>query len=350
MKDKPGGVGFEGLKSWTAAKKAPEPTRDPVRASTPSKDSRGSTTPAAGSSHGTAREPMALPAKRPSTQRNAEPSQSSPSVLFAWMRYGVATLAIVAIIWMAVWNWPPRTAPVNGLVTNLEKVLGDDLGEADPEPVTVPAYVVATVANVRYFGSEAAPVIAQLPEWSEVLFLGGTEEWSHIQFATPDGPAEGYVSRLLIHAGTAHDARVAYCEVGAGGSPFSGEVLSQSRRGSHSIKVNAGPRDALVKLRRNGATELAFYVRARESGSVTSVADGTYQIMFASGAGFSRKCLEFTESMDVLADPNPSTFETRRERVPDGEMVYSSSAEYTLTLQSDGNFRPKNVDASAFRE
>src|SRR5690606_4261072 len=90
--------------------------------------------------------------------------------------------------------------------------------------------------------------------------------------------------------------------------PYSGEVLLQHGRGPHHLTVNAGARDALVKLRRSGTTSLAFYVRAGESGTVQSIPDGTYQIMFATGDGFSRKCLEFVTSMQVISDPSPQTF------------------------------------------
>lgn len=214
-------------------------------------------------------------------------------------------------------------------------------------PSMTPAYVTAQLANVRASGDANAEVVAQLPQWTAISVLATGASWSQIRFHTPTGEREGYISNRLIAGG---DPRAAYCEAGAGGEPHSGEVLAQSSTGSHSIKVTAGPTAALVKLRSNGTTALAFYVRAHETGTVANLADGTYQIMFATGEGFSRKCLEFMSSMNVLADPQPVTFMTTRETTYEGEVIRSSVASYTLTQVTGGNFAPKTVDPSAFRE
>lgn len=214
-----------------------------------------------------------------------------------------------------------------------------------------PAYITTTMANVRSGATAGTAVVNKLPQWSQVSVVGQEGSWSRVQFAGDGaGASEGYVATRLLTAGTAQDARVAYCDVAAGGRPYSGEILQQASTGPHSIKINAGARDAVLKLRRNGTTELAFYVRAHETGQVSDLAEGAYQVMFATGEQFSRKCLEFMAEMNVSADPNVAIFETTREKTWEGVAVYSSSAEYSLTEQAGGNFRPQDLDAAAFRE
>jgi hypothetical protein len=217
-------------------------------------------------------------------------------------------------------------------------------------PPPKPAYIATVRANIRATASSRSAVVAQLPQWTEISVSGVDGAWSHISYTAPSGAGEGYVLSRLLQPGSALDARVAYCEVATTVRPSSGEVLLQAGTGSHSIKVNAGASDALIKLRQNGKTELAFFVRANETGVVANLADGTYQFMFATGDGFSRKCLEFVSSMHVSTDPTPGTFQTWQEPTEDGVLVHSSSAEYTLTQQIGGNFKPQDLDPGAFRE
>lgn len=227
----------------------------------------------------------------------------------------------------------------------------DDLESSEAIVEAWPAYITTTMANVRAGPDARAAVVNQLHEWSQVSVVGQEGSWSQVQFVGDGaGTSEGYVATRLLTAGTAQDARVAYCDVPASGRPHSGEILEQASTGSHTIKINAGPRDALIKLRRNGATQLAFYVRAQETGEVSNLADGAYQVMFATGEQFSRKCLEFVTEMNVSADPDVAVFRTRREQTWEGVTVYSSIAEYTLTEQAGGNFRPQDLDSAAFRE
>ncbi len=219
-----------------------------------------------------------------------------------------------------------------------------------PPPEPKPAYVVTELANVRIAGSPQAEVVAQLPQWSVISVIGGDDKWSQISYTTESGTGNGYMLNQLFTFGTQQDARNAYCDLAGSVRPYSGEVLSQVSTGSHSITVNGGDRDALIKLRRNGTTALSFYVRANETGKVANVADGQYQVMFATGNDFSRKCLEFMTDMSVIADPNILALQTTTESTYEGVTTYYATMEYTLTRQANGNFRPQNLDPSAFKE
>lgn len=208
------------------------------------------------------------------------------------------------------------------------------------------AYVTAENANIRSGAGGSFSVVGTLPQMSQVMVTGREGSWSRVQTTIDGQSIDGYVSAKLLHEGGVEEARAIVCDVMQSARPYSGEVLLQNGHGGHHLTVNAGARDALIKLRSGGVTSLAFYVRAGESGTVESVPNGTYQIMFATGDGFSRKCLEFVTSMDVISDPSPQTFEI----TSDGYSEYYSTATYTLTTQAGGNFRPQSVDGNSFRE
>jgi len=207
------------------------------------------------------------------------------------------------------------------------------------------AHVTAERANVRAAPSTNARAIGSLTQLSTVEVLGWEGGWTKIRL---DGasPSEGFVSTSLLHEGSSAEAKAIVCDVASSVRPRSGEILSQSRRGQHKITVTAGAEDTLVKLRSGRSTALSFYVRAHESGVVSTVPNGTYTIMFASGTGFSRKCLEFVTKMDVISDPNPQVFEV----TSDGNYRYTSEASYTLTQVVGGNLRPRDTNPDAFRE
>ena len=145
----------------------------------------------------------------------------------------------------------------------------------------------------------------------------------------------------------AEEARLAACRLDMGTPPASGEVLVRDLdAGGHTVKVNGGGEDGLVKLRQDGRTVLAFYVRADESGGVDDLPDGTYQVLFAHGTEFSRGCGEFLRDMQVSADPEPLVMAM----IPEGDDSYFAIMEYTLTRQAGGNFEPEALDAADFRD
>ena len=140
-------------------------------------------------------------------------------------------------------------------------------------------------------------------------------------------------------------ARIEACRTDMGAHPYSGEVLVRDLDGGgHTLKVNGGGQDGLVKLRQDGRTVLSFYVRAGESAGVDDIPDGTYQVLFAHGSEFSRGCGEFLVDMSVSADPDPLVLAVTQE----GDASYFAIMEYTLTRQAGGNFEPDVLDAEAF--
>ena len=338
------GKGFAGLQSWIVDNQADlKLAKSSLSTAAPRSAPQVPTIPAA---------PAVTPAQTPTTQRplNSRPTPSASTSgqgKSNWTSAVVAALAILFVGWfvVVVTNNPSSS---HDDATEIANDAADEAVESVGEPELQPvlAHVVAENANVRSSASGRSPVLTSVPQMSQVMVVGREGSWSKIQTDMSGQRIEGYISSKLLHEGTSEGARAIVCDVANSNRPYSGEVLLQNGSGSHHLTVNAGGQDALVKLRSNGRTDLAFFVRAGESGTVETVADGRYQIMFATGDGFSRKCLEFVTSMNVISDPSTQTFEV----TSDGYSEYYSTASYTLTRQTDGNFRPQTEDQGAFRE
>jgi hypothetical protein len=176
------------------------------------------------------------------------------------------------------------------------------------------------------------------------------KEWDDGRTAAEEAAAQAEADIATAAATLEAEAeaqRLAACQADAGLRPENGEILLQNASGGgHTLRINGGPADALVKLRQNGGTALAFYVRANETAEVADIPDGTYQVMFASGSDYSRSCNEFTTDMQVSGDPDPLVFEQTQEE--DG--LYHQIMEYTLQRQAGGNFEPTTVDPDEFRD
>ena len=331
------GKGFKGLQSLGS--KTPEPAAGPP--AIPERKVDVPDLPAAWSE--TAKQPV-----------QPQPSQSQTAT-HPWRGWVIGLGFLGAIIGFFVWvgslpsasnSYSDAAADAAAVATEAQAAADAAAAAGEPEFQPVLAHVTAVNANVREAASGSSAVLGSVSQMSQVLVVGREGSWSKIQADFDGQRMEGYISSKLLYEGTNEGARAIVCDVANSDRPYSGEVLLRNGSGSHHLTVNAGGQDALVKLRSNGVTELAFFVRAGESGTVETVADGHYQIMFATGEGFSRKCLEFVTSMNVISDPSTQAFEV----TSDGYAEYYSTASYTLTRQTDGNFRPQTEDQGAFRE
>ena len=206
-------------------------------------------------------------------------------------------------------------------------------------------HVSAIGANVRQGPGTEHPVVLTLRQLDPVSVTSRDGTWLKVEL--PDGKS-GYVSSELVTIGSAEDARIAYCSTDSIDRPRNGEVFKQARTGSNEILVNASGRDAIIKLKDVRGTVLAFYVRSHESARITNVPDGTFEVMFAYGEQFSRRCMEFLQDMSASRDPNPLVLETTMSA--DRRFVHNVSITYTLTEVANGNFRPESLPVDAFRD
>ena len=208
-------------------------------------------------------------------------------------------------------------------------------------------FIIVNSANLRERPDERSAVIAKLPAMTAVSVLDFPElHWYSVTAVVESQELTGFVSSHLVAMGDRRSALGQYCSPAGPERPVTGSVIQQARRGDHQLRVKAANSDVLVKLKTAaGSTALAFYVRAHESGQVTSLGDGDYYVYFATGSNFSTKCMEFLDNMSVQKDASLASFQTSVR----GDYIYHSSAEYQLTTQSGGNFRPSHATADEFR-
>lgn len=289
-------------------------------------------------------------ARTPNQSRQAEdapPSVSSPRGW--WLVIGCLCVLVGFAI---AFRYSPSiglpSAPVQGLAEAQPAV--DAESAARQAARIIEAHVIAEQANVRSAPSMQGAVVTALPRMQVVNVIGKEGAWSQIVAGSGVNSVQGYIASKLLFEGDAQATRAYVCDLESSSTPYSGEVLVRSGHGNNRLTVNAGGSDVLVKLRQSGSTALSFYVRSGERGVIEDVPDGTYQVMFATGDGFSRKCLEFVNSMSISADPDPVTFETRISSDGYNQYTQNSSAEYTLTRQVGGNFTPRSLSESDFRE
>lgn len=344
MTDKPTGTGFDGLK----ARKS-DHSLDLERAKAARKtasDGRTTTTPSAP----VRPQPSPTPSAANTSRQPAQAPPPASSSSGGWWALG--GLGAIVVFGIALTDSPSSSSPSASVaqVSAEAQAAADAAAAAGSTVQPIEAHVIAEQANVRSEPSTRGAVVTALPRMQAVYVIGNEGAWSQVVIGSGANSVQGYVSSKLLFEGNAQGARAVVCDVANSSTPYSGEVLTRSGYGNNSLTVNAGGSDVLIKLRQGGSTALSFYVRKGERGLVEDVPDGTYQVMFATGDGFSRKCLEFVNSMSVSADPNPATFETRITSDGYNRYTQNSAAEYTLTRQAGGNFTPSTLDESAFRE
>lgn len=205
-------------------------------------------------------------------------------------------------------------------------------------------HVTAQALNVRAAPSAQAAVVGKLAQYDTVQVdsKASANGWSKIEF----GGGSGFVASQYLGEGDGAEAKRADCRRAGIRRPYSGEVLSQVGRGDHSIQVKAGGnRDAIVKLKdRGGATVLAMYVRAGESASVSSIPEGVFKFMYATGSSYSDLCGIFLDDVSAASADDYTAYET--EYVPGGR--YTTTTQYTLYEVYNGNFTPTPMDPKQF--
>jgi curved DNA-binding protein CbpA len=215
---------------------------------------------------------------------------------------------------------------------------------ATPRPKYQSFHVTSENLNVRSGPGTAYQRIARLSRFSDIEVLEpAADGWSRVRLA--DG-REGFVSATFIERGSGSAARIAWCRLHSGTRPQNGEILEQNRRGAHTLRIkNAPGRDAVVKLKdRSDRTVLSFFVRAGATTAITSVPEGSFKPIVASGNSFSRACGYFLEDLSISELESQATFATTY----DQQYRYTTILEYTLFAVSDGNLRPTSASLEDF--
>ncbi|MEO5374562.1 MAG: DnaJ domain-containing protein [Alphaproteobacteria bacterium] len=163
----------------------------------------------------------------------------------------------------------------------------------------------------------------------EVLDHQSDEDW--LRIIAPGGII-GFVGAELVAEGAGAAAERQWCTDNRGGPVANGTVLVKPSGGPNRLLIrNTTDDDVVVKLKgADGRTQLALYVVARETGQAGGVADGTYQVVLATGGGFSRACGIFLDDMRTVVYPDARTFQARVEN------NHTVGATVALTLRPPG--------------
>jgi len=138
--------------------------------------------------------------------------------------------------------------------------------------------------------------------------------------------------------------------------PLNGDLLIDHRAAAkegHELDIENGTSgDAIVKIRNaiGGRVLASFFVARGQTASLADIPDGMYTIQYATGDQLQKNCHSFVNDGSTSANqfPEPETFQTRYEEVPDGTQVIYSRLTYTLYPVPQGNVHPNNIDLNAF--
>ena len=164
-------------------------------------------------------------------------------------------------------------------------------------------YVEAAGAKVHSAPGREARQIAFVPRWTDLVTTGRTQEgWSEIEWRTAEreaDPARAWVYSALLASGSGRDARSAFCQARAGEEAFHGEVV----RGVLPLGGNAPfgfdngfDVDVYAKLLDEaGQVVVGFLIAAGKSATVENIPPGSYEVVHATGRGYSRGCDSFSQ-------------------------------------------------------
>ena len=116
-------------------------------------------------------------------------------------------------------------------------------------------------------------------------------------------------------------------------------LIRKGSRGEGLLDIDNGtPEDTYVTLGIGGALKLGVYARSGSTAHVTGVADGTYDLYYASGSGWNSDLRTFTVDASYTKFDDPFPFATTARK-------YSA---WSVTLQpsASGHATTSSVDAA----
>ncbi len=195
-----------------------------------------------------------------------------------------------------------------GAVTMFRTHTDDVTGEVVVRPVQPGEirHVATEILKVRQGPAPTEPVTALLDRFSTVQVVE-TEtdgEWARI---LTDGGVAGYVQSRYLFGGPGDIQKTRWCSDQKGTPPQNGDILLRRSGGDGRLSVkNESGRDVVVRLKtQSGRSLLAFFVAKDETTQISSIPDGTYHAVFASGGDYSHVCGVFLDGMQTFAVPGP---------------------------------------------
>ena len=103
----------------------------------------------------------------------------------------------------------------------------------------------------------------------------------------------------------------------------------------------------IVDKNMNTAVYVAF-IRANSDFKITSIPDGEYRLLFATGRGWDDIDGKFREGHGASAFKDPFNYKAERRRLSDGLHTYYNTIEVTLNAINGGNAKTEHLDVEKF--
>ena len=299
-----------------------------------------------GSSSSKARQaPGGRPNRQPTAAGGGPTGPSSPRRgALPWV--SGALVVICAILLVSTYSGN-STEHASRPLANKSRAVSPDFSAQPVQPTKVPAvtkHVTIDSLNVRSGPGTSFEPIGRLRKYDTVTLLSSDSSgWGRVQI--PNGKT-GYVAVSYLGSGSGASAREEWCRQNAGQRPRNGEILKLAYRGPHSLTVrNAPGDDAVVKLKdRNDRTVVAMYVGSGQTATTDSVPEGSFRIVYASGAEYSRACGYFLEDLEVSKAETSASFRTTEDAI----YRYTAANELTLYRVNDGNLHTEQASLDEF--
>ena len=206
-------------------------------------------------------------------------------------------------------------------------------------------HVTAAKLNLRSGPGEKYEIVEQLDKWENLSLLTTQGTWAKVSCKGKIG----WVSNKYIDQGDGKERFNEYCEINAGKSPYSGEVLIKTgKEGYGELKIsNQTHNEALVRLRQmDGNARYIIYVGPYNTEKLVKIGIGSYEVQIMYGKLYSRACKCF------LKDPVVEVFDRKMkmDEIHTYEGVRYNTYSISLHKISGGNATTRRVDPSIFNE
>ena len=232
------------------------------------------------------------------------------------------------------------------------------------DDLALPAGRLGSIRDIRHVATVGATIWTvrdgqyvgdgYLPQYATVFVLGPSSNPDFVTVLLPGGqPA--IVSAAALARGDGTAARAKLCHDAITEQPLhNGEILRKRQSGPNRVVVtNNGSDEAVVKFRsQDGVATVALFVGGQSQAAVENFPDGVYQVEFATGLKWSRKCGLFEQGMYAQRFRALETFASRElVEVKQGKhvrVVRPEFAEFTVPPDRDGSAIADPVDEEAF--
>jgi hypothetical protein len=212
---------------------------------------------------------------------------------------------------------------------------------------------IETASAAAWVLKDGAYVIGSyLPRFTTIDVLGSASDPNFVTAQLPDGQSVTLAASDL-GSGDGMSARMRWCQEQTEAYPFNGEILKKLRTGrNRAIIINSGGNEAVAKFHNAGGSVVSIFIGSNSQAAIDNFPDGDYQLEFATGTGWSRRCGAFVQRMHTQRFPTVDTFTSGDEtEIVQGRRMlvpYRTTMTYTITPVENGNVQTESMDQDDF--